>query len=87
MWVVSPTPQRGSADTRELSQWADRLWLLKSIRGPKGLVPNSTENFVSNEVIIDGLNAQDILPLLSLPAEMVESSRVCRCSKLGRICS
>jgi len=41
---------------------------MNSIHWPDGFVPGFTENFVSNEVIVAGLSAQDIWPLLSVPS-------------------
>lgn len=40
---------------------SDILW-------PEGFVPGFTDNFVSNEVIVAGLSAQDVWPLLAQPA-------------------
>lgn len=41
---------------------------MNSIHWPEGFVPGFTENFASNEVIVTGLSAQDIWPLLSVPS-------------------
>ncbi len=40
-----------------------------AIHWPEGFVPGFTENFVSNEVIVAGLSAADIWPLLAVPAQ------------------
>jgi hypothetical protein len=39
---------------------------MNEIIWPKGYLPGFTENFVSNEVIVAGLTAADIWPLLSI---------------------
>lgn len=41
---------------------------MNSIHWPTGYIPGFTENFVSNEVIVAGLSAADIWPLLVTPA-------------------
>ncbi len=40
---------------------------MNEINWPEGFVPGFTDNFVSNEMIISGLNVKDIWPLLSQP--------------------
>ncbi|EJZ0014684.1 SRPBCC domain-containing protein [Escherichia coli] len=40
---------------------------MNSIHWPEGFVPGFTDNFVSNEMIISGLNINDVWPLLSQP--------------------
>lgn len=40
---------------------------MNSISWPEGFVPGFTDNFVSNEMIISGLNVNDVWPLLSQP--------------------
>lgn len=40
---------------------------MNAIQWPAGYVPGYTDNFVSNEVIIHGLSAEDIWPLLNEP--------------------
>lgn len=40
---------------------------MNSIHWPEGFVPGFTDNFVSNEMIISGLNVNDVWPLLSQP--------------------
>ncbi|MGL4315762.1 MAG: SRPBCC domain-containing protein [Pseudomonas sp.] len=39
---------------------------MHAINWPEGYLPGTTENFASNEVIVAGLSAADIWPLLSL---------------------
>ncbi|KEA51428.1 polyketide cyclase [Mangrovibacter sp. MFB070] len=41
---------------------------MNAIIWPEGFVPGFTENFASNEVIVAGLSAADIWPLLVTPA-------------------
>lgn len=41
---------------------------MNAIIWPEGYVPGFTENFASNEVIVAGLSAADIWPLLSTPS-------------------
>lgn len=41
---------------------------MNAIIWPQGYVPGLTENFVSNEVIVAGLSAAEIWPLLSTPS-------------------
>ena len=41
---------------------------MNAIYWPEGYVPGYTENFASNEVIVAGLSAADIWPLLATPA-------------------
>ncbi|EFD0040474.1 SRPBCC domain-containing protein, partial [Escherichia coli] len=36
---------------------------MNEINWPEGFVPGFTDNFVSNEMIISGLNVKDIWPL------------------------
>ncbi|MBL7485569.1 SRPBCC domain-containing protein [Escherichia coli] len=40
---------------------------MNAIHWPEGFVPGFTDNFVSNEMIISGLNINDVWPLLSQP--------------------
>ncbi|ECD9611931.1 SRPBCC domain-containing protein [Salmonella enterica subsp. salamae] len=40
---------------------------MNAINWPEGFVPGITDNFVSNEMIISGLNVNDVWPLLSQP--------------------
>jgi hypothetical protein len=40
---------------------------MNAIIWPEGYVPGYTENFVLNEVIVTGLSAADVWPLLSTP--------------------
>lgn len=40
---------------------------MNAINWPEGFVPGFTDNFVSNEMIISGLNVNDVWPLLSQP--------------------
>ncbi len=40
---------------------------MNSIVWPEGYVPGYTENFVSNEIIVLGLEAADVWPLLEEP--------------------
>ncbi|MGY4494320.1 SRPBCC domain-containing protein [Pseudomonas sp. TE3610] len=40
-----------------------------AIHWPEGFVPGFTENYVSNEVIVAGLSAADVWPLLVVPAQ------------------
>ncbi|WP_263070839.1 SRPBCC family protein [Enterobacter huaxiensis] len=40
---------------------------MNAINWPEGFVPGFTDNFVCNEMIISGLNVNDVWPLLSLP--------------------
>ncbi|MDH2431729.1 SRPBCC domain-containing protein [Pokkaliibacter sp. MBI-7] len=42
---------------------------MNAIIWPEGYVPGYTENYVSNEVIVAGLSAADIWPLLATPSE------------------
>lgn len=42
---------------------------MNAIIWPENYLPGFTENFASNEVIVAGLSAADIWPLLSVPAE------------------
>lgn len=42
---------------------------MNAIHWPEGYIPGTTENFVSNEVIVAGLTAADVWPLLSVPAQ------------------
>lgn len=42
---------------------------MNAILWPEGYTPGTTENFVSNEVIVAGLSAADVWPLLSVPAQ------------------
>lgn len=42
---------------------------MNSINWPEGYVPGFTENFVSNELIVAGLTAADIWPLLVTPSQ------------------
>lgn len=42
---------------------------MNAIIWPEGYVPGYTENFVSNEVIVVGLSAADVWPLLSIPSQ------------------
>lgn len=41
---------------------------MNSIHWPVGFLPGHTENFVSNEVIVAGLSAAEVWPLLRTPA-------------------
>lgn len=41
---------------------------MNEIIWPEGYLPGFTDNFVSNEVIASGLNAEDIWPLLASPS-------------------
>ncbi|QNK01347.1 SRPBCC domain-containing protein [Dyella telluris] len=41
---------------------------MNEIRWPEGYVPGFTDNFCSNEVIVAGLTASDVWPLLSVPS-------------------
>lgn len=41
---------------------------MNAIAWPAGFVPGHTDNFVSNEVIVGGLSAADIWPLLGTPS-------------------
>ena len=41
---------------------------MNAIVWPEGYIPGFTENFASNEVIVAGLSAAEIWPLLSHPA-------------------
>lgn len=41
---------------------------MNHIYWPEGYLPGTTENFASNEVIVAGLTAADVWPLLSFPA-------------------
>ncbi|SCK31184.1 hypothetical protein VAR608DRAFT_2659 [Variovorax sp. HW608] len=41
---------------------------MNSISWPDGYVPGFTENFASNEVIVAGLSAADVWPLLNTPS-------------------
>ncbi|WP_199911380.1 SRPBCC domain-containing protein [Stenotrophomonas sp. ZAC14D2_NAIMI4_6] len=41
---------------------------MNAIHWPDGYLPGLTDNFVSNEVIVAGLTAADIWPLLATPA-------------------
>ena len=38
---------------------------MSAINWPEGFIPGFTDNFVSNEMIISGLNVNDVWPLLS----------------------
>lgn len=40
---------------------------MNSINWPEGYIPGFTDNFVSNEVIVSGLTAEIVWPLLSRP--------------------
>lgn len=40
---------------------------MNAINWPEGFVPGFTDNFVCNEMIISGLNVNDVWPLLSQP--------------------
>ena len=40
---------------------------MNAINWPEGFIPGFTDNFVSNEMIISGLNVNDVWPLLSQP--------------------
>lgn len=40
-----------------------------AIYWPEGFIPGLTDNYVSNEVIVAGLSAADIWPLLAVPAQ------------------
>lgn len=42
---------------------------MNAIKWPEGYVPGFTENFASNEVIVAGLSAADIWPLLVTPSQ------------------
>ena len=42
---------------------------MNAIQWPEDYIPGTTENFVSNEVIVAGLAASDVWPLLSVPAK------------------
>lgn len=42
--------------------------MMNAIIWPEGYLPGFTENFASNEIIVAGLAAADIWPLLSVPA-------------------
>lgn len=42
---------------------------MNAIIWPEGYVPGYTDNFVSNEVIVAGLTAADVWPLLSIPSQ------------------
>lgn len=41
---------------------------MNAIHWPEGYVPGLTENFASNEVIVAGLRAKDVWPLLATPS-------------------
>lgn len=41
---------------------------MNAIAWPAGFVPGHTDNFVSNEVVVGGLSAADIWPLLATPS-------------------
>ncbi len=41
---------------------------MNAIIWPEGYVPGFTENFASNEVIVAGLSAAEVWPLLAEPA-------------------
>lgn len=41
--------------------------MMNSINWPEGYVPGFADNFVSNEIIVTGLTAADVWPLLSYP--------------------
>lgn len=43
--------------------------MLNEIFWPEGYLPGTTDNFVSNEVIIAGLTVADVWPLLAVPAK------------------
>ena len=40
---------------------------MNAINWPESFVPGFTDNFVSNEMIISGLNVNDVRPLLCQP--------------------
>ncbi|WP_455922814.1 SRPBCC domain-containing protein [Pseudomonas putida] len=40
-----------------------------AIHWPEGFIPGFTDNYVSNEMIVAGLTAADIWPLLAVPAQ------------------
>ena len=40
---------------------------MNAINWPEGFIPGFTDNFVSNEMIISGLNVNDVWPLLCQP--------------------
>ncbi|WP_226570893.1 SRPBCC family protein [Mangrovibacter yixingensis] len=42
---------------------------MSDIIWPAGYVPGFTDNFCSNEVIVEGLGVEDIWPLLNVPAQ------------------
>lgn len=42
-----------------------RVLIMREIVWPEGYLPGFTENFVSNEIIVAGLTAADVWPLLS----------------------
>ena len=42
---------------------------MNEIIWPQGFVPGFTDNYCSNEVIVTGLSAQDIWPLLNTPTQ------------------
>lgn len=42
---------------------------MNAIHWPEDYTPGTTENFVSNEVIVAGLTATEVWPLLSVPAQ------------------
>ncbi|SIQ71752.1 polyketide cyclase [Aquipseudomonas alcaligenes] len=42
---------------------------MNHIRWPEGFEPGFTENFVSNEVIVSGLSAAEVWPLLAAPSK------------------
>lgn len=51
-----------------LMHWAVHM-KMNAIHWPEGYVPGFTENFASNEVIVAGLSAADVWPLLAEPAK------------------
>jgi len=53
----------------ELNPQRQALYPMNEIIWPEGYLPGLTENFASNEVIVAGLTASDIWPLLSQAAK------------------
>ncbi len=45
-----------------------REFIMSDIIWPEGFVPGFTDNFCSNEVIVEGVSAADIWPLLVMPS-------------------
>ena len=52
-----------------------REFIMSDIIWPEGFVPGFTDNFCSNEVIVEGVSAADIWPLLVIPSWWAPSAK------------